>query len=148
MSRSGRAVGNISNPTRSTSKRYHVPTITNNLAANLTRLAQPTPGHIMDFADSGGAQISSITYSAWTGANETGANSVANAVISSGTGVGNSYTADWGVNFGLLSHGTNYITVRVWDWAASSDTRKDAFRILKDTQVPGDITALTAQAGQ
>ncbi len=150
-----RALDNVGNVSNTAVDAFYVkkdttaPTIANNLAAGFDpawRKAGAGAIYDVDFADSGGAQISSITYSAWTGAGQTGVNAV-DAVISSGTGVGNSYAADWSVNFDLLAHGTNYITVRVWDWASSSATLVDAFKVLKDTQVPADITGLTASPG-
>ncbi|PIU19210.1 MAG: hypothetical protein COT18_08690, partial [Elusimicrobia bacterium CG08_land_8_20_14_0_20_59_10] len=118
-----RALDNVGNISNSVVDAFYVkkdttaPAIINNLAAGFDpawRKADAGAVYNVDFADSGGAQISSITYSAWTAANETGVNPIANAIVSSGTGVGNSYAADWGVNFSLLAHGTNYITVRVW----------------------------------
>ncbi|MHB0995339.1 MAG: lamin tail domain-containing protein, partial [Elusimicrobiales bacterium] len=146
-------VGNISNSIVDAfyvKKDTTVPTITSNLAAGYDgtwRSADPGAVFDVDFADTGGAQISSITWSAWSGAARTGLNAVDNAVVSSGTGVGNSYTADWAVNFDLLAHGTNYITVSVTDWASSSATLVDAFRVLKDTQAPAVITDLAASPG-
>jgi hypothetical protein len=126
------------------------PTITNNHSAGFDQTWRNSDAgaiYNVDFYDIGGSQISSMTYSAWTGTQETGTNSINNAIIASGTAMGNSYTQNWSVNFVLLAHGTNYITVRVWDWATSSATIIDAFKVLKDTQVPGNITSLIAAAG-
>ena len=52
---------------------------------------------------------------------------------------GYSYTDDWQISnthFDLLPGGTNYISVRVFDYAGSSDTVNNAFYILKDTISP------------
>ncbi|RLD16393.1 MAG: hypothetical protein DRI36_05720, partial [Caldiserica bacterium] len=41
------------------------------------------------------------------------------------------YTQNWGVDFGALYPGYNYISVRVFDSAGSSDTLKDVFYVRK-----------------
>jgi hypothetical protein len=47
----------------------------------------------------------------------------------------------------LLGHGTNYITARAIDYALSTTTVQDAFKILKDTQAPSQISDLAALPG-
>ncbi|GAB4029146.1 MAG: hypothetical protein Fur0012_03120 [Elusimicrobiota bacterium] len=97
----------------------------------------------IDFSDSGYSQISSATYSVWTGPGQTGTNQASNIIITSATAA-NSYSLDWNVDFSLLAAGTNYVTVSVWDNASSSATLIDAFKILKDTIAPSAVVLSAA----
>ncbi|HBA60975.1 MAG TPA: hypothetical protein DCZ92_09180, partial [Elusimicrobia bacterium] len=126
-----------------------VPTITNNLAVDYDpawhNVSQGSVYNV-DFADTGGSQLRSLEYSASSGPNQTGIQTLGWTVISSGT-VASPYQANWPVNFSLLGHGTNYISVRAIDNAFSTTTLVDAFKVLKDTQAPAAITGLAAAAG-
>ncbi|MFH1415964.1 MAG: LamG-like jellyroll fold domain-containing protein [Elusimicrobiota bacterium] len=51
----------------------------------------------------------------------------------------NSYTTDWQVQFSSLSCGYNYISVRAFDNAGSSETYTNVFFIKKDTETPSVI---------
>ncbi|MFA5937429.1 MAG: hypothetical protein WC822_06165, partial [Candidatus Paceibacterota bacterium] len=82
--------------------------------------------------------LDSMEYSAWSGPGQTGVNSEAWTLISSGT-PRLSYTAPWGVDFALLGAGTNYISARAWDVAGSTVARADVFTVLKDTFGPDVI---------
>jgi hypothetical protein len=58
------------------------------------------------------------------------------------------YVTDWTVNFPALVEGTtNYVSVRAWDLAGTTNTSVDAFFVLKDTSGPiVEITSPTAAA--
>ena len=123
------------------------PSIVNNLSSDSFNFWTSTGvGSInIDFFDSGGSGISTITYLVYKSSSMSG-DFVGEFLISSGS-IGNYYTTDWNINFSLLSDGTNYISVRVWDLAGSSTTLVDAFKVLKDTILPNSITDLTASKG-
>ncbi len=57
------------------------------------------------------------------------------------------YTTDWPVNFSLLAPGTNYISVRAADMLGNTSSYTDAFKILKDTIAPANITNLAGFTG-
>ncbi|HOL62953.1 MAG TPA: lamin tail domain-containing protein, partial [Elusimicrobiales bacterium] len=100
----------------------------------------------IDFSDTGGSNISTASYSVWTSTDMSGTNIASNVLIS--TGINQSvYNTDWNLNFSILSNGTNYISITVWDNAGSSITIIDAFKVLKDTIGPSQITNLSAQPG-
>ncbi|RKY30446.1 MAG: hypothetical protein DRP74_07035, partial [Candidatus Omnitrophota bacterium] len=46
------------------------------------------------------------------------------------------YTSDWEINFLNAQEGYNYVSVRCWDFAASSTTIADVFYLKKDTLPP------------
>ncbi|MBI4802489.1 MAG: four helix bundle protein [Elusimicrobia bacterium] len=92
----------------------------------------------IDFADSGGSLLSAFQVRASSGPGQTGtpafdwSDQAAN--INSA-----SYTSDWSLaagNWSLLLPGTNYISVRTWDFAGTTVTLNDAFYILKDAAGP------------
>jgi hypothetical protein len=144
-------VGNVSNVLSDAfyiKKDTTPPVITDNMSSDFSNVWTSTGvGKIdIDFSDSGKSGISSMTYTVYTSTGETGTLVADNVLIASGT-VGNVYLNDWNIDFDLLAHGTNYISVTVWDNASSSTTLVDAFKVLKDTQPPADITDLTATSG-
>ncbi|MBN1824066.1 MAG: lamin tail domain-containing protein [Endomicrobiales bacterium] len=53
----------------------------------------------------------------------------------------------WEISYDLLAHGTNYISLRVWDIAGSTRTYTDFFKILKDTQPPANLGSFAAAKG-
>jgi hypothetical protein len=100
----------------------------------------------VDFSDLGGSLLRSLEYSASSGPSQTGIQTLGWTVISSGS-VGASYASDWAVNFSLLGHATNFISVRAIDNAFSTTTLLDAFKVLKDTQPPAAVADLAASSG-
>ncbi len=47
------------------------------------------------------------------------------------------YTINWPINFTACQEGTNYVSVRVFDYAGASQVATDAFYVRKDTAAPG-----------
>ncbi|MHB0995340.1 MAG: hypothetical protein ACYC2I_03110, partial [Elusimicrobiales bacterium] len=103
--------------------------------------------HNVDAQDTGGSRLSVYQFSVTTGAARTGLMPVDWTNIASGIG-SDAYAADWALPqaaWDLLPQGTNYVSVRAWDYAGSTGTLVDAFRIFKDTTPP---SASSAQAGE
>ncbi|MDO8805342.1 MAG: hypothetical protein Q7R35_13035, partial [Elusimicrobiota bacterium] len=117
---------------------FSSPTITDNQAGDNTWRTSANGAYDIDFADTGGAYLSQAEIKVTTGIAQTG------TVILDWTPVitninSNSYTADFILGpstFSLLSPGTNYVSVRVFDGNGNSSTTVDAFYILKDTAMP------------
>ncbi|MEF3280437.1 MAG: lamin tail domain-containing protein [Elusimicrobiota bacterium] len=124
------------------------PAIINNMPSGFSSTWTATGVGLIniDFTDRGGSGLSSATYSVWTSTNLSGINVVSDVLISSNIN-SNLYTDDWNIDFSLLANGTNYITVTVWDNANSSTTLVDAFKVLKDTIAPAQITDLVGSLG-
>ncbi|MFH1380103.1 MAG: FG-GAP-like repeat-containing protein, partial [bacterium] len=116
-----------------------VPKITNGTAVGDSTTWRISSGTVYNvtFGDAGGSNLSHIQTRAATGAGGSGIledwtdlitnidspNHASGIILSSTT-------------WTLLDPGTNYISVRVYDFAGSSDTAVDAFRVLKDTNAP------------
>jgi hypothetical protein len=102
--------------------------------------------HNIDFSDAGsGVRVSS--YTAWTGAGQTGTGKIPWTTIFDIPTPSSLYSNDWQLNFGLLAAGTNYISLRVEDALGTTFEVTDAFRVFKDTIPPSNITGLTAAQG-
>ncbi|RLD18254.1 MAG: hypothetical protein DRI36_01870, partial [Caldiserica bacterium] len=90
----------------------------------------------VDFYDSGGSKLNYAQYKVCSLPNMEG------DVIIDWTNIFNnlgkeSYTTDWEVDYFALNPGTaNYVSIRVFDYAGSSDTIIDAFHIWKDSAPP------------
>ncbi|MBI3300222.1 MAG: VCBS repeat-containing protein [Elusimicrobia bacterium] len=57
------------------------------------------------------------------------------------------FTADWALDFDSLVDGTtNFISIRAWDLAGTTNTRVDAFRVIKDTTPPTVAVSVPASA--
>ena len=114
------------------------PTITD-LQADAT-FYQTTNSYLynIDFADSGASLLSKFQVKVTSGPNQSG--TPAFDWSDNVTGINSaSYTADWALaagNWALLQPGTNYASVRVFDYAGNSSTTMDAFTIWKDTIPP------------
>ncbi len=92
----------------------------------------------VNVADSGGSGLEKIQVKASSGPGGTGTAAFGWSDAVSGIGA-NSYTADWGLTpaqWALLAPGTNYISVRAYDWNGNMSELADAFYILKDTAAP------------
>jgi len=99
------------------------------------------PGSVynVSFNDIGGSLIDTIEYSAWTGTNQTGLNTIPWTTISSGPANIQNFSSLWGVSdssWTALSQGFNYISVRAWNIAGTTSTLNDVFYIKKDTTTP------------
>ncbi len=114
------------------------PTITDNqLGDNIWRSAN-TAVYDVDFYDSGGSLLNKFQVKATSGPNQTG------TVLFDWTDLAtsinlSSYTTPWSLTgslWNLLSNGTNYISVRVYDNAGNVSISTDVFYVLKDTTPP------------
>ncbi|NLI09835.1 MAG: PQQ-binding-like beta-propeller repeat protein, partial [Elusimicrobia bacterium] len=149
-----RAVDGVGNISNEISDAFYVrkdttpPQIINNMPSDyFSSWTSTGTGPVnIDFSDSGGSQISSAAWSAYSQSSMGGSLIVQNVLIASGT-MGNSYNTGWSPDFSLMAPGTNYISVTVWDNAGSSQTLIDAFKILKDTIAPSAASDFSAQPG-
>ncbi|MBD3272214.1 MAG: hypothetical protein GF384_06735, partial [Elusimicrobia bacterium] len=98
------------------------------------------------FADTGGSLLKIAEYAAYTEQAYGGDEKIGWTPIKSNINAF-TYGIPWEVSFNLLAPGTNYISVRVSDYATSTTTVQDAFYILKDTIAPFAVTDLTAEPG-
>ena|GEM_PF-476685 len=122
---------------------FSSPTVTIN-AADPGWLNHGATLYDIDFADAGGAWLSSFEVRAATFAASPDAPWTP---VAAGMNV-ETYGADWALPagmFDLLAPGTSYISLRAWDANYNSSTTVDAFLVLKDTSAPV-ITDL--QAGE
>jgi hypothetical protein len=112
------------------------PNVVNNAVSPQAWLASD-PGAVfdVDFNDALSG-LGQVLYSASNQPNTASANVVAWTAVPGFT-PGPSFSALWGVNFGLLADGaSNYISVRAVDAAGNVRTLSDVFRILKNTVGP------------
>ncbi|MDO8614600.1 MAG: hypothetical protein Q7T33_02550, partial [Dehalococcoidia bacterium] len=117
---------------------FSSPTITDNQAGDNTWRTSANGAYDIDFADTGGAYLFNFQIRASTTGGETGPFSPDWADVETGINA-NSYSAPFSLDpssFTLLSPGTNYVSVRVFDGNGNSSTTVDAFYILKDTAMP------------
>ncbi|MDI6757180.1 MAG: hypothetical protein QME32_04070, partial [Endomicrobiia bacterium] len=117
------------------------PTITNSETVERGWFRE-NPGAVwnVDFNDpfAHNSKLHTAQWTAYTGANRTGAQSVGWTDIFSGLGIA-SYAADWDIGastFSILPSSVSFITVRSWDVAGTTTTLVDAFKIKKDTSGP------------
>jgi hypothetical protein len=106
--------------------------------------------NVQFFDQPGLSGVSTAKYCAYTGPNNTGNQQVNWTPIFGpygNTSGSPSYTTPWQLNFNLLAHNTNYISVMVVDVAGSTTTITDLFRVLSDTIPPAQINSLSASAG-
>ncbi|MFH2201703.1 MAG: fibronectin type III domain-containing protein [Elusimicrobiota bacterium] len=124
------------------------PTFTNNESGGdlVWRSAARSYDYAVEFHDTGGSLLQTAQYAAYTGAGQTGANPIAWTDIATDIGAADR-TASWPIAFNLLEPGTNYISVRVWDYAASTATLNDAFKVWKDTVTPAPVGDLAVTQG-
>ncbi len=124
------------------------PTITSNISTTSFNFWTSTGVGLIniDFSDYGGSKLSSATYTVYTSTGLSGTKVVENVLISSAINK-DVCDVDWSINFLLLSNGTNYVSVSVWDNAGSSSTYIDAFKVLKDTIPPSTVSNLSAIPG-
>ncbi len=145
-------VGNESDPVYDAfyvKKDTTAPAITSQHSAGFDGAWHNSSGAVynVDFADTGGSNLSTMEYSAWTQPLRTGTNTITWTLISSGAPV-SSFDTNWAINFALLEPGTNYISARAWDYAGTTTMSTDTFKVLKDTHVPSAIADLSASTGQ
>ncbi len=108
---------------------------------------QNAPGapNSLDFSD-GVSRLDGIQYAAWSLPGQAGAQLVPWTDIALNLGL-SGYTTDYVIaqaSWALLQGGTNYLTLRAWDYAvtANTGTLVDAFVVLKDTAAPAAINTL------
>jgi len=130
------------------------PVITDNQTGDDT-VYSADPGSVfdVDFTDSGGSLLDYAEYTIYASTGQSGGVVKAWAPIASGIDSA-SYTGNWSIDFGTCLEGYNYVSVRVYDVAGSSDVETDAFYVRKagglpivtDNQ-PGDDTWRTSNDG-
>ncbi len=122
------------------------PTITDNQTGdNTVRTSDPGAIYDVDFADTGGSNLKNVQYTVYTAAGMTGAQLISWSNIADNINAA-SYTTNWGVNFSALISGTNYVSVRAYDYAGNvSAVATDVFFIVKST---ADITPPTITDNQ
>ncbi|HRY30669.1 MAG TPA: hypothetical protein P5079_11615, partial [Elusimicrobiota bacterium] len=82
------------------------------------------------------SRLDTLQYAVWTGAGQTGTPVLSYTTIA-GPNLGQpSYSTPWSVDFANLAAGTNYVSVRAWDTAGSTQTTVDVFYVKKDTSPP------------
>ncbi|MEK6647536.1 MAG: PQQ-binding-like beta-propeller repeat protein [Candidatus Firestonebacteria bacterium] len=121
-------------------KDTNLPTITNNQAGtdNTWRTSSGTTYNV-DFYDTAGSTnslLSYIQYAVYSNTGQTGSTLIDWTNIASSINASD-YTTNWSVNFSLLTQGTNYVSVRVYDNSGNSANLTDAFYIKKDITSPG-----------
>ncbi|MBI4352148.1 MAG: hypothetical protein HY550_11995, partial [Elusimicrobia bacterium] len=92
----------------------------------------------VDFTDTGGSLLDRIQVKVTTGPAQTGTLISDWTSLASGVNAA-SYASDWSLGastFTLLQSGTNYVSVRVVDYAGSTTTLSDVFYVRKDTGAP------------
>ncbi|MBD3272193.1 MAG: hypothetical protein GF384_06630, partial [Elusimicrobia bacterium] len=114
------------------------PTVDNQQSGDTSWRHQNDGTYQVYFEDTGGSTLSHFQTAVSTGQNRTGIQ------VEDWTDVETNinayaYSTDWSLlnnTFDLMEPGTNYISVRVFDYAGSSTTALDVFYVLKDTQPP------------
>ncbi|HRY29684.1 MAG TPA: lamin tail domain-containing protein, partial [Elusimicrobiota bacterium] len=128
------------------------PSITDNQSGDDTwRNADPGNIYNVDFNDTGGSNFPATPSGAqYAVASAPGFPGGAGDIISwtnIPAVIGQSFTSDWGLNFSLLSPGTNYVSVRAYDTAGSTTVLPDVFYVKKDTVPPAAVADLAAVPG-
>jgi len=115
-----------------------VPVITDNQTGDDTWRSSNSGVYDIDFSDTGGSLLNKFQIKVTTGPNLSGTliSDWADVVtgISSDT-----YTTDWQIPdsiFDNMEPGKNYVSIRVYDVAGSTQEKIDAFYVLKDTSLP------------
>jgi N-acetylneuraminic acid mutarotase len=124
---------------------FSSPTVTIN-AAEPGWLNHGATLYDIDFADAGGAWLSSFEVRAAT---FTASPDAPWTPVAAGMNV-ETYGADWALPaglFDLLPPGTSYISLRAWDANYNSSTTLDAFSVLKDTSAPVITDLQTGEDG-
>ena len=114
------------------------PSIADNQAGDSNWLNANTASYNVDFADIGGSLLSKFQVRITTGPAQTGTLVADWTDAVSGINA-SSYGADWQLPdpvWNLLLSGTNYVSVRVMDYAGSTTALSDVFFVLKDTSIP------------
>ncbi|OGS19579.1 MAG: hypothetical protein A2219_04550 [Elusimicrobia bacterium RIFOXYA2_FULL_50_26] len=123
------------------------PSITNNEAGGDNTWTNAGRSYSLSFNDQETlSKLDLVQYCVYSGPAQSG-EQILNWTFVAGPGANVASHAGLSLNFELLAHNTNYVSVRTADIAGSSVTIVDAFRILKDTQAPAAITDLAAAAG-
>ncbi|MDA3793230.1 MAG: hypothetical protein PF545_06225, partial [Elusimicrobia bacterium] len=118
-------------------KDTRAPVITDNqIGDNIWRNSGGTYYDI-DFTDKGPSLLSYFEYTVFT-ATGLGGTQIKSWTLKEANLSTESYTSDWTVDFiALQEETTNYVSVRVEDYAGNQTTAEDAFYVLKDTTSPG-----------
>ncbi|MEK6645838.1 MAG: hypothetical protein AABY84_04090, partial [Candidatus Firestonebacteria bacterium] len=111
------------------------PTITDNQTGDDTWKNSSGTAYNVDFSD-GTSLIDTIQYAVYSNTNWTGTTLIDWTNIATGVNA-SSYTDNWQVNFASLQEGTNYVSVKLSDYAGLSNTLADTFYVKKDTNNPG-----------
>jgi len=114
------------------------PTIVNNQSGDDTWRNTNSGTYDVDFADTGGSQLSYFQTRVTTATGGGGSLIQDWTTVVSGIN-SNSYTANWALaasTFSAMQEGTNYVSVRVFDNATNSASANDVFYVKKDTISP------------
>ncbi|HBA59975.1 MAG TPA: hypothetical protein DCZ92_03980, partial [Elusimicrobia bacterium] len=114
------------------------PSISDNQPGDDSWRAANTGLYAVAFGDTGGSLLSGVQVKVTTGPAQTG--TLVADWEPAVTGIdSDSYTNAWqlpGAVWDLMLSGTNYVSVRVSDYAGTTTTVSDAFYVLKDTSAP------------
>ncbi len=111
------------------------PTIIDNQPNDVWRTVNPGAIYDVDFADAGGSKLSYAVYSISTSP------VLADGTVKAWTNIAvsissNGYETNWQLDFAAERAGTNYVSVRVYDYAGNYTQQNDIFSVIKDTAGP------------
>jgi len=115
------------------------PTITDNqMGDDTTYYANPGAVFDVDFNDAGGSLLKNLQFRVFSEAGQSG------TLIKDWTEIALTvnatyYDQEWGIGFGALQLGKNYVSVRAFDHAGGSVTQSDVFYVFKGTGPPNII---------
>ncbi|MDI6756916.1 MAG: PQQ-binding-like beta-propeller repeat protein [Endomicrobiia bacterium] len=121
------------------------PVIINNEPASVSWDNAPRM-HNVDFRDDG-IGVKAASYTVYGQPAMSGAPLIGLTTIFALSEPQNLYAADWGIDFALLSPGTNYVSLGCRDDLGNVTSLTDVFRVLKDTIPPDNVTNLAAGQG-
>ncbi len=110
------------------------PTVTENLPGDVTWQTAPGATYDVDFTDTA-SYLSNAQYQIWSAGGQGG------TLLKDWTYIFvdlnlPSYSTDWAIDFDACQGGTNYISVRVYDFAGNNATVIDVFSVRKDAMAP------------
>ncbi len=121
--------------------------IDNQPGDNTWQSSDPGAIYDVDFTDPGGSYLSNAQYTVWSGPALTGAQSIAWTNIATAV-ASSTYTTNWAVDFASLPMGTNYVSVRAYDYAGNMAFATDVFYIIRGEEiVPPTFAGVTGVLG-